>query len=469
MTSQNDDDLSVETVAVLGAYRLAKIVVDHALHDSGLTQALRMALATEGSDDELIRILASEIDAMRSDRRFYDYRESRILAHEIDRIRTAIMRDLLPRAPRAAADLLKGLIQLDSHVFEHADDSDGVVGSALADAVVDFGCACAAAPGRDAGKLAAEIFVLFSSDDYGVRGDIIAACKDALGPSGLDELERLMRADLEGVRAASGGDQRHILLHGLAEIADARSDVDGFIDAQRLAGSEDRAVIEISERLVGAGRLEEALRRLERAEGGNHRLGQLEELKIEILSKLGRGDEAQAVRWGTFLRSLSDSILSDYLAQLPEAARSALTDNAIATARHHRDVHCALALLTKLAPADAAHLVSDRLAELNGDLYFILRPAAERLADAYPLASVLLRRRLADAVLTRAQSQHYGHAVLDLAAAEKSAAQVLDWRCFFPQDAYRQQISLQHRQKSAFWRRMNEFGLRWRERGRRTA
>lgn len=72
MTGWNDDEISVDAVAAVGAHRLATIVVAHAMRDTGLAQALRMAMAAESCDDELTRTLASEIDAVRADRRFYD-------------------------------------------------------------------------------------------------------------------------------------------------------------------------------------------------------------------------------------------------------------------------------------------------------------------------------------------------------------------------------------------------------------
>jgi len=61
----------------------------------------------------------------------------------------------------------------------------------------------------------------------------------------------------------------------------------------------------IAEGLVAAGRLDEALQRLERATGGEHRNDGLDDLRIEVLDWLGRADDAQAVRWGVFLRTLS--------------------------------------------------------------------------------------------------------------------------------------------------------------------
>jgi len=96
-----DEELSVEEVERLGARRLAEIVVKHCYRDEGLLQTVRIALAASAPGDALVKTLAAEIDAIRGDRRFYGYRQSSTLAHELDRIREGITADLLPstRAP----------------------------------------------------------------------------------------------------------------------------------------------------------------------------------------------------------------------------------------------------------------------------------------------------------------------------------------------------------------------------------
>ncbi len=102
-------------------------------------------------------------------------------------------------------------------------------------------------------------------------------------------------------------------------------------------------------------------------------------------------------------------------------------------------------------------------AEFSGDAGFSLRPAAERLAPTHPLAAVLLHRLMADAVLARARSASYAGAVQDLVMAEAAAARVRDWRGFPTQDEYRLAVARQHRAKAAFWTRMQDAGLRWRQ------
>ncbi len=462
MSGWDEGSPSPEEVAALGADRLAEILVDHAFHDPGLEQALRLALAARASHADLARILAGEVDAMSARRSRWSDGDGQDLAHGIGRIRAAITRDLLSRAPRAAADLHMRLIRLHPAIIAQVRESDGVVGSATEDAVADFGAACAALPASDRRTLPAGVAALLLADDYGVCRRLIHACKDALGPEGLAELDQLFRAGLDGIGRAGGAQHRRTCLDGLAEVADAQGDVDAFIEAQHLAGTEDQAVVPIAERLVAAGRLEEALKGLEQATGGEHRIGSLDDLRVEVLDRLGRGDDAQAVRWGVFLRTLSGSMLDAYLERLPAEARPSVKEKAAGAAREHRDAHAALSLLSNLLPDAAAGLVSCRLKEFSGDLDIVLRPASERLAVRHPLAAILLRRRIVDAALARVRTQSYGQVVKDLIATEELAAQVADWQGFPSQDAYRMEVARRHRAKTTFWARMNAAGLNWR-------
>jgi hypothetical protein len=457
-----DEELTIAQVECLGARRLAEIIVNYCHRDEGLRQAVRIALAAATPGDPLVETLAAEIDALRADRHFYEYGESGALADDIDRIRQGITEHLLPAQPRAAAELLGRLIRLDENVFERSDDSDGVIGDAIGEAAADCGRAWAAVPERDPKILAAEVFDLFTSDEYGARGGVITAFAEALGASGLDELERLVRERLDHAPGGKHDDRRYGLTAALKDIADARGDVDGYIAAQRLAGTEDAAVKEIGERLLAAGRLEEALAWLDRPGIPEHRLGEIGRLKVEILERLGRSEEAQAVRWSLFAAFLSADILNEYLGRLPPDAVAEARRKAIAIACRHPDVYQSLHLLGELCLDAAADLVHRRLDEIEGEIYWLLRPVAERLADSHPLAAVLLYRRMADAVLRRGHSQYYDHAVRDLVAAERLVAHVEDWRGHPPQETYRRQVATEHRQKRAFWERMGKAGLAWR-------
>ena len=218
----------------------------------------------------------------------------------------------------------------------------------------------------------------------------------------------------------------------------------------------------IAERLVAAGRLEEALHWADRTDLRTFERENIARLKVDILDRLGRTEDAQAVRWSIFVTSLSPDILAEYLGRLPEAATAEARQRAIAAARGHPDIYRALQLLADLAPDVAAELVRRRLDEIQGEVYFVLRPVADRVAETDALAAILLYREMADAVLRRRQSLQYDYAVQDIIAAERLVPNVEDWLGHLSQEAYRRWVATEHRQKRAFWQKMERVGLPWR-------
>ncbi|HYH40267.1 MAG TPA: hypothetical protein VD860_18750 [Azospirillum sp.] len=462
MGAWTGDELSVEAVAALGAPRLAELLVRHAGRDAALAADLGMALLAAGPADRLAEALAADIQAIDADQRDCDSTGSGGLAATLDRLRAALAGGLAPRAPHRAADLLERFLRLDAGVFARCDDADGLIGDVFRHAVADCGRAWAAVPDRDPRRVAERVFDLFAGNDCGVRDDLVPAFRDALGPIGLDALEGLIRHRLGALAADPGSWREAELIRVLIEIADARGDLDGFIALHEMAGTEAIAVNGICERLAAAGRLEEALARAERAEVPDWRRGDIDRLRIGLLHRLGRLAQAQAQRRALFARTLSPTVLEDFLEALPAAERPAALADAVALARGHADVHGALELLVRHDLAAAAALVRERVQDVNPQLYRVLRPAAERLAGAPPLAAVLLRRRLADGVLDQGQAAAYGYAVMDLEAAERLSGAVADWAGHPPADAYRRDLAARHRQKRGFWERMRQAGLDWR-------
>jgi len=211
--------VSVDDVEQLSARRLAELVVNQGYRGAGMLQALRVALASTQSDDFLAQILVDEIQAARSNHRFYDDREGHTLADTIERIRESIAADLTSRSQTRAAHLLGQLIRLDGHAFEQSDDSDDVIREVIRQAVSDYGQAWAALQERNIDELSAEVLALFSNEADGVHEGIIVAFRHVLGTAGLDVLENLSRSR----SAAAGTKDRDRMARALQQIATARA------------------------------------------------------------------------------------------------------------------------------------------------------------------------------------------------------------------------------------------------------
>lgn len=127
------------------------------------------------------------------------------------------------------------------------------------------------------------------------------------------------------------------------------------------------------------------------------------------INSLGRGDEAQAFRWKCFERDLSVDHLRAYLNRLPDFEDIEAEERAMAHAAAHPDLLAALAFfLNWPSLAHAARLLIDRQDEVDGDHYEFLVPAAETLAEKYPLSATVALRAMIDFTLNDGRQKRYG-------------------------------------------------------------
>ena len=142
---------------------------------------------------------------------------------------------------------------------------------------------------------------------------------------------------------------------------------------------------EIARRLLAADRATEAWKTIEATE---HRRGgwpdfEWEDVRIDVLEALGHCDEAQAVRWSCFERSLSARHLRDYLKRLPEFDDFEAEQRALGYAERYGSLLQAVSFLVSWPSLDrAARTVTGRAKDLDGNHYEILhlRPTPSRLS-----------------------------------------------------------------------------------------
>src|SRR4051794_1055103 len=161
----------------------------------------------------------------------------------------------------------------------------------------------------------------------------------------------------------------------------------------------------------------------------------------------------QTARWDWFGRTLSLEHFRDYVERIPAEERRRWTDRAIATAEErHQEVGSALRFLTRIDETEAAErLVLARAEEIDGHLYFVLRPVAEALAPAHPLGAVILYRAMASAVLGAARSKSYGYAASELLQAGQLAGRVTDWNGLPDHAEFVRRLRQEHGRKYSFW------------------
>jgi hypothetical protein len=93
----------------------------------------------------------------------------------------------------------------------------------------------------------------------------------------------------------------------------------------------------------------------------------------------------------------------------------------------------------------------ERAAELDGDHYEVLTPAAEALAEKHPLAATLLLRAMIDFALSKARAARYRHAARHLGECASLAPTIADYGALETHEAYMARLEAKHGRKSGFW------------------
>ena len=472
--------LNAQNLEVLGALRLAELLIELSQGNATAKRRLRMELAGTRGTDVLAKEVRNRITTMGRSRSFVDWQGIRSLADDLDTQRRAIVEKIAKVDPTEAQDLLWKLMALASSVFERCDDSNGTVIAVFHETCQNIGDVAQRANANQA-PLADQAFDALTRNDYGQFDQLISVLSPALGQAGLEHLKRRMvdlstrpvkkPAEKDRVKigwSSSGpiyademaeSSRVSTVRLALMNIADALGDVDGFIEQyDEAARKMPKIAADIAQRLLSVGRIEEAWKAIEAAE---HRQRSSrwdwpdfawEDVRIDVLEALGRKEDAQAARWNCFERSLSSVHLRAYLNRLPDFDEIEVEKKALDHAQRSPNVLQALCFLVGWPALDrAATLVLERAIELDGDHYEILTPAAEALAGKHPLAATMLLRAMINFSLKNSRSSRYRHAARHLLDCSGLSSTIKDYRGFEPHDAYEARLRLEHGRKSSFW------------------
>ena len=457
--------LTVESLAKLGARRLAEILIDEAGRSRQLKQTVQMALAAKSGAREVGHHVRKRLAQLARSEAFIESEKARELATELERLRAVIVEEIGADDPNLGAELLGQLLDLRSSIFERLDDSSGRIGGLFRSACDDLGPLLKRCKTKPA-DLAPMVLNRIEDNGYGIYDGIVVALSDALGREGRNALRKLLderrAAHLVSEKRAAirPGHFDYTLsafLQGLRDIADCENDVDAFIDTyEGFDLSNPAYATEIAQRLLRAGRPEEALLYLDQGmpNESNRHFRHLEwsDVRIGVLAAMDRNDKAQALRYALFEQHLSASHLKAYLKGLADFEDVEAEDAALSKVERHSNVHAALAFLINWRALDrAARVVDARIDEINGDLYELLDPAASALEGKQPLASVLLRRRLIDYTLQKARSSRYRHAVRHVREIESQQSDITDYGRHESHAEFVARLRREHPRKAGFW------------------
>lgn len=324
--------------------------------------------------------------------------------------------------------------------------------------MIDLGRICASLSQRDPCAIASRVLAICERGGFGASGALLQHLGEALGPEGRAELRKatetsLVSLDKSGVSEGWRQDfRRRQLAYRLAILADLEGDVDRYIGAMHAGGMEASCVTDIAERLLAANRPAEALDRLQTTRHTDEDDKTHIDLTVTALEALGRNNEAQDTRWRYFEKMLNPDYRRAYLKRLPDFEDFEAEQKALGWAAGHPSAERALAFFTAWPNLEhAARLVRNRLADLDGAAYWVLRPGAEALEEKHPAAASLLYRRMIESVLDRGSSKQYPYAAQDIRSCQRLAERVAGDNVIESHSVFLARLKKAHGRKYGFW------------------
>ena len=464
--------LNSENLAALGAERLADLLMEVATGDAATKRRLRLELAAAESPKKLANDIRKRLAALAVAKTNIGWRTVKTLIAELSALQRLIATPLGEAEPAEGLDLMWVFLDLADGLLERASDTSGNLLAIFRQARADIPALAAAAhPASDA--LADAVGQAALANGYGQADGLIGEMAPFLGTDGLRRLHTLIvdsagkaekTASLRTRRTAKWRRGKRLerdlvarrtradMIHrALLDIADAQGDVDAYIALQAKRG-DGASVGQITRRLLDAGRYAEALGLLEDAKPRGHPAPLLLALKAEALEKLDRGAEAQLCRLSGYHQTLDADLLRQYLKRLPDFDDIEAEDAALDFARQSPDADAALGFLLRWPSLErAAALVIERSTLITSDDDDLLLLGSTKLAGRYPLAAILLLRKLINAILMQSRSRDYGRAAEYLADAEHLSAHIDDFAGFETHKAYVAKLHANFRHRQDFW------------------
>ncbi len=465
--------LNQKNLEALGAERLAALLIEISEGNANQKRRLRMELAGVESPAKLVSEIRKRLTSIGAATNNIGWRSLKAFKADLMSQRKLINEQVATGAPAEALALMWQFICLGGSVLERTTDPSGEVLEIFRQAAHDQGEIAVKAEAT-ADILVKPLTEAILANGYGQSDTLIRDLAPRLGKDGLEQLpiglmaagkepearkvartrkiSRWRRQKLERSTVARRN-RAQILHQAQLDIADALGDVEAYMALQSDLRVPATAA-KVAERLLAAGRAAEALALLDNVRSGLREVRPREWIlaRIQALETLGHGADAQVARLDAFHQSLNPEYLRAYLKRLPDFDDIEAEDEALDFVAKAADVLVALDFLISWPALErASRFVINRINGIDGSDDDVPTIAAEKLAARYPLAAVLLLRKMVEATLNNSRSIDYELAADRLAEAEKLSAGVEDFKGFADHATYLSKLKTLHARKTEFW------------------
>lgn len=447
-------------LASLGAEKLAEILLDEASANKALKLRLQAALAgTAGSTKVLARI-DKRLDQIERSASGITANRARELSTELGGMMRTIGGEL-GDDPVAAAERMVRMMSVMSGMTHRLYDRSAKLEKLSEDIIAAAVSMIAALPDAGQVMLVPALEKVRAADKHRELGDVFSQMMAVLGTAAADTWKKLLEGALKNSRSP-----QHIL-QLLQDLAVKRQDFDEVIRLEEAKPELYQDSLVLAHLLFDAQRFEQALDWVRRkpkgmrviriggmtaAAGPDYGVQERKLLEADILERLKRRGDAQALRWQEFCETFEPDVLRTYIAKLDDFAEFEEMDKALHLVMTSKDAYKSLWFLIGWPKLDlAARLVIDHAQDWDGRQYELLSTAAEKLSEEQPEAATVLYRVLVSDILKRSLSQAYHHAASYLVALADLVPRVSAINGQYDHVRFMQSLRLKHAKKYSFW------------------
>lgn len=467
MAKQTKARLDQKGLSDLGLEKLIEILLDEAATNKPLKSRLLSALAGMSGPDGVARLIDVRLDTLEKAKSGLSSNKARELAVELQGLVRNIVSELAALDSGIAADRLLRFMEVACLVQERLyEDSSRLrkVFDGAGESVVDL---LAKLDPEQQIRVVPRFERLRKADDYRLFVDPLMNVAQKLHPHAVEAWKALLLEEIKKPRSKKEEWRPNTAVDFLQQLALSANDIDAYIKYEATKPQTFQNSFRIAELLYEAKRYTDALDWVRREDKGvriisvGNMVGAVlggvpgyeqRRLEADILDGLKRRDEAQAVRWKEFERTLSVVALRAYIAKLDDFAEFDELDKAFDAVRKSPNIYQALVFFIGWPKLDmAASHVMRHAGKWQGQSYYGLAEAADVLSPDYPIAATLLYRLLLKTILDRGESVAYTHGATYLAAMSDIKARLPHELPFVSHDEFIDEIRRKHGRKYGFW------------------
>ena len=327
------------------------------------------------------------------------------------------LRELIEAEPSRALALCEAFLAGCYAKAEQLDDSSGSFGAFVKDLICAW-IRARQASGSDPDVTAATLLRWMDDDPYGFCYEIEKDAAAAFDEPGRAAFEKQIRARFETVAEDPSGWRFRRLSAVLRAIYAAQAAVAAYVEHAERTGLTSLDCLAIA-RLLVVQQPADALSWAERGQAMDREKNYpsvaghgLEELRRELLVKLGRGDEALTAAWIEFRRRPSKDNYEDLMEYVPAAERAVWHEKAMEAATG-AEAASAIELFVETSEAgrlaELVRVTADEALERMS--HIVTEPAAETLDEAHPDLAARLWRAQGMRIVNAGKSKYYDAAL----------------------------------------------------------